>query len=161
MKLQKLDKVRAWLGRNPYVLLVLLIGLALLALPGGQRTARSAAAPESAGEIPAPAFSVENEQERLRAVLESISGVGKAKVLLSVQSTAARNLAVSAGETVVISAGSGRQETVELSYDYPEYLGAVVVCQGAGSAGVRLAVCDAVAAFTGLGTHSIQVLKMD
>jgi len=161
MKGQKLDKLRAWLGRNPYVLLVLLIGLVLLMLPGGQKSGKTAADTADPDGIPAPAFSLAEEQERLRSTLESISGVGKAKVLLSVRSTVSRNLAVSGGEALVVSAGSGRQEAVELGYGYPEYLGAVVVCQGADSAGVRLAVFDAVAAFTGLGMASIQVLKMD
>ena len=41
------------------------------------------------------------------------------------------------------------------------YLGAVVVCQGAGSGGVRLAVTEAVAALTGLPADRITVVQWD
>ena len=44
--------------------------------------------------------------------------------------------------------------------DPPKYLGAVVLCQGADSSVVRLAVIDAVSKVTGLGTDRICVLKM-
>ena len=44
---------------------------------------------------------------------------------------------------------------------YPVYLGAVVVCQGAGSGGVRLAVTEAVAALTGLPADRITVVQWD
>ena len=42
----------------------------------------------------------------------------------------------------------------------PEYLGAVVVCQGANDVQVRLAVVEAVSKVTGLGADKISVLKM-
>lgn len=38
--------------------------------------------------------------------------------------------------------------------------GAVVLCDGAGNAAVRLAVTNAVASYTGLGCDKIQVMKM-
>ena len=40
------------------------------------------------------------------------------------------------------------------------YKGAIVVCQGADSSAVRLAITQAVAKITGLGTDNICVLKM-
>ena len=43
---------------------------------------------------------------------------------------------------------------------YPQYLGAVVVCEGAASPQVRLDVLQAVAQFTGLSTDKISVLKL-
>jgi len=42
----------------------------------------------------------------------------------------------------------------------PTYLGAVIVCQGADSASVRLAIVSAVGSVTGLSTDKITVLKM-
>lgn len=42
----------------------------------------------------------------------------------------------------------------------PVYQGALIVCSGAGSASVRLAVVDAVADLTGLGADQISVIKM-
>jgi len=41
------------------------------------------------------------------------------------------------------------------------YQGAVVVCQGADSSAVRLAVTEAVAALTGLSTEKITVVQWE
>ena len=59
----------------------------------------------------------------------------------------------------IISAGGGAQEAVELKTVSPQYLGAVVVCDGADSPQVQLAVTQAVAQFTGLSTDHISVLR--
>ena len=48
---------------------------------------------------------------------------------------------------------------MELKTVSPQYLGAVVVCDGADSPQVQLAVTQAVAQFTGLSTDRISVLK--
>ena len=153
------DKFLSGIKENPYVLAVLALGLVLMLLPAGEKT--EAAPVKAENDSLCPAFSLEKEQERLQSALESISGVGKTKVLLSLKSTAERRLALSDGETVILSAGSGREQPVELNYIYPEYMGAVIVCQGAESAQISLQVISAVSAFTGLGTDSIQVLKME
>ena len=50
-------------------------------------------------------------------------------------------------------------EAVELRTVSPQYLGAVVVCDGADAPQVQLAVTQAVAQFTGLSTDRISVLK--
>ena len=43
---------------------------------------------------------------------------------------------------------------------YPVYRGAVVVCEGAGSPSVELAIVQAVSRLTGLGSDKISVIKM-
>jgi len=159
MKLQKLDKAAKAIKDNPYVLLILALGILLIMLPGGEKQTQTQPKAESSS-IAEPSFSVAREQDRLQKVLESISGVGKTEVLLSVKSTARRELAYSRDEAVIVSAGSGKEQVVEEGYSYPEYQGAVIVCQGAGSAAVRLQVYEAAAAFTGLDMSSIKVLKM-
>ena len=161
MKMQKMDKILRAIRENPYVLILLFLGILLLLLPTGKNGSTAETAEKQTGDIVPPGFSVLEEQERLRQTLESISGVGKSRVLLSLRGTERRELAFSDGEAIIVSMGSGRQQAVESGYIYPEYLGAVVVCQGADNARVRLHVYDAVSAFTGLGADSIQVLKMD
>ena len=42
----------------------------------------------------------------------------------------------------------------------PTYLGAIIICEGADDANIRLAVVDAVSKVTGLGANRISVLKM-
>ena len=63
------------------------------------------------------------------------------------------------GEPVTLNRGSGYQDVVVTRETYPVYLGAVVVCQGAGSGGVRLAVTEAGAALTGLPADRITVVQ--
>ena len=61
----------------------------------------------------------------------------------------------------MILSGSDRSQTpVVQRMDPPTYLGAVILCQGADSPKVRLAVVDAVATATGLTTDKISVWKM-
>ena len=62
-------------------------------------------------------------------------------------------------EPVTLNRSSGYQDVVVTRETYPVYLGAVVVCQGAGSGGVRLAVTEAVAALTGLPADRITVVQ--
>ena len=62
-------------------------------------------------------------------------------------------------ETVTLNRGSGNQEIVVTNRYYPVYQGAVVVCQGADSSAVRLAVTETVQALTGLPSDRIMVAK--
>ena len=63
------------------------------------------------------------------------------------------------GGTVTVNRGSGYQEVVITRQVCPVYQGAVVVCQGAGNAAVRLAVVEAISALTGLSSDKISVVK--
>ena len=58
-----------------------------------------------------------------------------------------------------VGTGSGTQEVVVTNRVYPRYVGALVVCEGGGSAGVRLAVTQAVSALTALPSDKITVLQ--
>jgi stage III sporulation protein AG len=62
-------------------------------------------------------------------------------------------------ETVIISTGSGKQEVVLIQQNYPDFQGALIVCEGGDEPQVRLLVTQAVAALTGLGTARISVCK--
>ena len=151
------------LKNGKYALLVLLLGVLLLLLPrcGGARTNSAAAqtpTPDAEG-IRAPDFDLEAQEAKLSAAVSSVAGAGKTQVVLAMRSSAMRELASEDGEAVVVSQGSGKQTAVELRYFYPEYRGALVVCQGAADPQVRLAVTEAVRALTGLGADKITVLR--
>ncbi len=154
MKTETGKRLREFLRKNKYPALMLAVGLLLILLPIGGRDA-----PETE-ESPAPVFSIAEEEARLTEALRSISGAGEVRVLLSVRSTAERQIARDAEGEVVLASENGSRGAVELYYSYPDYLGAVVVCQGADASAVRLAVTKAVASFTGLGADKITVLKM-
>ena len=152
-------KLSAFAAKYKYVLIILLVGLVLLLLPTGSRekakTAQAAAVSEQT-----QTQTIQAEEQRLTQLLQQINGAGQVQVLLSYRCSAERELATDdAGEPTIISAGGGAQEAVELKTVSPQYLGAVVVCDGADSPQVQLAVTQAVAQFTGLSTDHISVLR--
>ncbi|MFB0919735.1 MAG: hypothetical protein QMB62_02450, partial [Oscillospiraceae bacterium] len=111
-------------------------------------------------DLSAPSFSITDEEIRLETQLSKIKGAGRVSVLLSVKDSVSRELAEGEEGTLVISE-NGKERVVELYYVNPDYLGAVIVCDGADSADVRLRISKAVAAYTGLGMDEITVLSME
>lgn len=63
-------------------------------------------------------------------------------------------------QTVFRQLGGSEKEPAVQSTVYPTYQGALVVCDGAERASVRLAVTQAVSSLTGLGSNKIAVVKM-
>ncbi len=141
--------------KNKYALIVLGLGLLLILWPTGNKTEEI-----KVNELTAPVFSITTEEGRLEKQLAKIDGAGRVSVLLSVEGSASRELAESEDGTLVVSE-NGKERVVELYYVNPEYLGAVIVCDGANSADVRLAITKAVSDFTGLGSDRIAVINMD
>lgn len=144
--------------KNKYALIVLAVGIIILLWPTG--SAAKTEAPEAAAtDIAAPSFSLKEEEQRLQNQLSQIKNAGKVSVLLSVVGSASRELALNGEETLVLSE-SGSEKVVELYYVNPVYMGAVVVCEGAASAQVKLEITQAVIAFTGLSSDKIKVIEM-
>ena len=148
--------------------LVILFGVVLMLLPDG--TPKESSPPESAaaGET----FDRTAVQEEMEAILSAIDGAGKLRLMLTVDAGTKHELAQSSSssrsgadewqqksEPLTVGAGSGVQEVVVTNSLYPRYVGALVVCEGGGSAGVRLAVTNAVSALTGLTSDRITVLQ--
>ena len=140
-------KLSAFAAKYKYVLIILLAGLILLLLPTGSRTKAKTAQAAAVSEQTQPQ-TIQAEEQRLTTLLQQINGAGQVQVLLSYCCSAERELATD---------DSG--EAVELKTVSPQYLGAVVVCDGADSPQVQLAVTQAVAQFTGLSTDHISVLR--
>lgn len=147
-----------------FILLVVLVGVILMLLPVSSG-AKDKAADDS--QTPPETFDLEATEQRMAAILGKIDGVGKLQLMLTLQSgtrlTLAEDTQRDSGrttrETVTLNRGSGSQEVVVTDHYYPVYQGAVVVCQGADSSAVRLAVTETVQALTGLPSDRIQVVK--
>lgn len=145
-----------------YVLLVVLAGLFLMALPDGKN---AKAAPEPAAAEMEPS---QNLQTNLEEILSQIQGAGRVRVLLTqregeqtVYQTDEDSTSSGVRSDTVLLNGSDRSQTgLVQQVNPPTYLGAVIVCQGADSASVRLAIVAAVGSVTGLSTDKITVLKM-
>ena len=151
-----------FLKKYRYAALVLIAGIALMLLPG-----KETAEPHSEGSTTTTCVSP-STQEQLEMILSQIQGAGKVRVLLTLaegertvyqtdSSTAVDSLKV---ETVILTDADRAQQGLILQINPPVYLGAVIVCQGADSAAVRLAVTEAVSDATGLSSDKITVLKM-
>lgn len=102
----------------------------------------------------------------MEAALSEINGVGEVTVVLTLRSSGEDVLAQDTSEgastdreTVIVSTGSGTEEAVSVKTIYPEFQGALVVCDGAGSAGVKLEVLQAVSAITGLSSDQISICQ--
>lgn len=158
----------AALGRKyKFVILIILVGIVLMMLPTGNKVKTADKTVSTSQEN----FSLEDMEEKMTDVLSHIQGVGKVRVMLTLKSGSQLHLAEDVSqsakvndtkydsETVTINRGSGNQEVVVTNTIYPTYQGAVIVCQGADLASVRLAVTEAVAALTGLSTDKISIVK--
>ena len=141
-----------------FVLIILFAGVLLMLFPENKQEQSNQTAPE---------VSVESELEaELSAILNQISGVGKVDVLLTeaygsetiYQIDSGQNL--SNQDTVILTDSNRAQYGLVKQVLPPSYKGAVVVCKGADSASVRLAVVEAVMRATGLPSNCITVLKM-
>ena len=142
-------------GKRIYLLIILLCGVVLLTFPS--QTADTQKTETTAAEVD---YLVEVEEKRLESVLTMIRGAGKCRVLLSVRSGAELVLAEDEGETVVLSRG-GTQSTVTVQKRYPDYVGAVVVTEGAGNAAARYDILSAVMSYTGLGADKITICSLE
>lgn len=143
-----------------YVLLVVLAGILLMALPERKEEQEK---PEKTVEASQPCL-----QESLSDILSQIAGAGKVKVLLTEaagEQTIYQTDENYAGsdirrQTVLVTNVSREEAGLVKQVNPPTYQGAIVLCQGADSASVRLSIVEAVSNATGLSTDKISVLKM-
>ena len=155
-------KVVAMIKEYRYAAIILAAGLILMLLPSGRKD-------ESTDAIAvATQVEVDNLEERLGEILSSVQGAGKVKILLTqargeqtVYQTDTQEREEALTEDTVLVTGSDRsQNGLVCQRNPPKYQGAVIVCQGADKAAVRLALVEAVSKATGLSTDAITVLKM-
>ena len=152
------------LKKYRYILVVILAGVFLMALPEKKTEQPQTSQPAAVSE---PGL-----QESLSKLLSKSEGAGKVEVLLT-QAEGSKTLYQtdedrSAGETTtdrrqktVLVTNSAREETgLVRQVNPPTYQGAVVLCQGGDNARIKLAIVEAVANATGLSTDKITVLKM-
>lgn len=156
---QKLIKA---VGQHRYALCILLVGIVLMMIPSPDPGGTHQVIPEE------PTVAEADPEAQLAAILCKLQGAGKVEVLLSVASGSQTSYHTDVREdaggnqssTVIITDGSRNESPLVTRVDPPRYQGAVILCQGADSAAVRLAIVEAVSKYTGLGADQIAVLKM-
>lgn len=154
----------AQLQKYKYVLLILLMGVFLMVLPEGKQR-------ESAAEIPQTTAQPDLE-ESLTCILSRVEGAGKVEVLLTLSAgertlyQTDRDISRSdkgediRSDTVLITNAAREESGLVRQVFPPTYQGAIVLCQGADDARVKLAITQAVMSVTGLRSDKITVLKM-
>jgi stage III sporulation protein AG len=171
-------KLWSFIKKNVFVIAVLLVGLVLILLPTGSQTAKKDAG--TAGKTSGAEFSLSDTERRIASALSQIQGAGKVAVVLTARcgteqvlardetesnSTAGKGDSPESSDqrssTVVIVSNGSAESPVLLKYIYPEYLGALVVAEGADNAAVKLQLTRAVSGLTALGADKIVVTKMN
>lgn len=158
------EKIMQWVRKYRFVILILLVGLGLMLIPFGKK---EKTATQSQPTAPTqPDISLELSQ-----ILSRIDGAGEVSVMLSVRTGSSTvyqtDESISSGDssthkqdTVIVTDENRTQTGLVQHVIYPEYRGAIIVCQGADNIQVRLNIMEAVASITGLGMDKISVLKM-
>ncbi len=160
------SKAADFIKKYRYVMLIVLIGVVFMLVPGKADDAQQTQLPAAQKQ------QEESASDLLADILSQIEGAGKVQVLLTVasgeetlyQTDDERPVGESSGtvrvETVLVSDADRNQTGLVRQINPPTYLGAIIVCQGADSPRVQLAIVDAVSKVTGLGADCISVLKM-
>jgi len=154
-----------FLRKNRYVALVLLAGIVLMCLPsGGGKDTEEVTQPQVQNE--------ESVEEKLSRILTQVDGAGEVQVFLTVASgeqtiyqtddslSHNNDSQNTQTDTVTITDSKRNEQGLIKQVNPPQYQGAIIVCRGAESSAVRLAIVDAVSKVTGLSSDKISVLKM-
>lgn len=153
------------LGIYKYAALILLLGIVLMLVPAKKGDT-------AAQELQTAPEEDEDLTQQLEEMLALIDGAGRVRVLLTretgrlteyqtdLQTDDTGEGSRQETETVLVSTGGGTEEALIRKTVCPLYRGAVVLCDGAERAAVRLNIVQAVASLTGLGSDKITVIKM-
>ena len=160
------DKISELLKKYRYAILVLAIGLILMSIPAGSKKTISNE------KTPVTIETEPSVNEQLESVLSQIDGAGRVEVMLTIQCgeekiyqtnqdiTVSGDSNSSRIDTVIVTDANRNQTGVIKQVNPASYKGAIIVCQGAESPSVRLAIIDAVSKITSLRTDQVCVLKM-
>ncbi len=151
------EKTSQWVGKYKYMVLILLVGVGLMLIPGSKKTETQT--------IEIPTVQTDSLDKELEAILSNIKGAGRVQVMLTVASGEqviyqTDTPSADRQDTVIITGENRVQDGLVQQIISPTYRGAIVLCQGADSANVCLAIKDAVSKVTGLDSSQISVLKM-
>ena len=158
------DKISDFTGKYRFVLLILAIGIALMLIPSKNEQQQIETASQEVTEYV-------DTTTQLQQILSKISGAGRVEVMLTVASGertvyqydddfSGGETGSTRRDTVIVTDAQRAQTGLVQQIIPPVYQGAIIVCQGADSASVRLSIIEAVSKVTGLGTDRISVLKM-
>ncbi len=166
MDIKKLSlDFRSIIKKFKFPILIVAVGLLLMAMPSPKT--------ENKPQEQKQSETMQNTfDENLARLLSQVQGAGNVKVLLTtaegeetvyqtdVDQNKNNDSENNRSDTVTLTKSDREQQGLIRQIKAPIYRGAIIVCQGADSADVRLALVDAVSKITGLRSDQISVLKM-
>ena len=170
-KEMRLWRVPKFIVKYKYVIVVIAVGFFLLILPQGERN-------ETEQKTAKMSFETGKFEKRVEEALSECSGVGRCEVILSIDSGPASiyekdskksereneggvmRESDSDTKPSILSQGSGKESPLVIKEVYPEFRGAMIICDGAESPMVRTAITNSVMALTGLSADKISIIKM-
>lgn len=149
-----------------FVVLILVLGAVLMLIPSTVGNSKKKNVTTETETVKS------NVQDELADILSGMKGVGKVKVMLK-ESLGAETVYQTNQDISVSENGSDtRIEVITVTDSQrvenglvkqiipPQYLGAIILCEGADNPKIKLLVTEAVSKITGLGADKIAVLKM-
>lgn len=161
------EKAFGIVKKYKYAAILVLIGVLLMTLPSLTENEE-----EGKEYVQATHDSEIDICKQITDILANVKGVGDVDVMVAVASgeetiyqtddriTQGNDNAVTQRDTIIITDAQRTQTGLVKQVNTATYKGAIVVCEGADSPAVRLAVIDAVSKVTGLSSDKISVLKM-
>lgn len=147
---------------NRLICIIFIIGVVLMVAAGGHMNKRTPS-------VNVTEVSSADEEKRLSDILSQIDGAGDVSVMITYYSSSEKNIAYetktssrenqseSEDKKAVMTDGS----PMVVKEVYPQVKGVIVTAQGAGNAGVRNAISEAVAASLDVPAHRICIFKKE
>ena len=161
---KKLDDIKKMLGEKKMKLVLaagVLLGVVLIIVSNNSSQVSVAT---NQAEPTQEAAKNESLEQRLKALLSKVNGVGEVEVFVSYASTeeklALKDKESNGSEQTILKSSSGNTEPYIYKSIYPQLEGVIIVAQGGGNDDVRSAISDAVAAVLELPIHRVKILKM-
>lgn len=174
--LDALQRINPLLKRYRAPILVLFVGVLLLVFTS---TPQNKPQPErdemdnGTAQVAKGTFDLGEFETKLAESLSQIEGVGRVTLTLTMKSTEESVYAINIrqsqqnadassyeSELSIVSGSGYAQQPVLVKNLYPTFRGALVLCDGAGSDTVKLAITQAISATCGIGADKVSVLKM-
>ena len=112
-------------------------------------------------------FNVANTEKQLEDILSKIDGVGRVDVMLTVSESSKNVYAKNINESevdkqseVVLVSKSGQDGPITIKNVYPEFMGALIVCDGADDPKVNLTMLEAIKSLCDITSDKITITKM-
>ena len=169
------QKIIQFLKKNKFVLLLIVIGVVLLLLPSSSAKSESTENHQPEETLSDTDYA-ESIEKKLEELLSMVDGAGQVRVMLTLQSgcrteyhsdvqtttdkSDEKEQTSEQRKTVILSEGSAYDKAAISAVEYPQFQGALVLCEGAERSAVKLNLIHAVSALTGLSSSQITVVKM-